>query len=270
MAATTSMASSLVLKSVPAALSSSRSSTAGAPVSFSQQAVVIRSGDLTCRAENNAEEKVAVSRRASLSLLAAAAALIVKPNTAEAAYGEAANVFGTIKKDTTFAPYTGKGFSLLVPAKWNPSKEIEFPGTALRYEDNFDQSCNLSVVITPAKKSSITDYGTPEKFLEEVSYLLGKQSYFGDTVSEGGFEKGVVSSASILTTEEKKIDGKDYYTISLLTRTADGDEGGKHQVITGAVSDGKLYVLKVQAGDKRWFKGLKKFVEGASSSFQVA
>ena len=55
-----------------------------------------------------------------------------------------------------------------------------------------------------------------------------------------------------------------------LTRTADGDEGGKHQLITATVKDGKLYILKAQAGDKRWFKGARKFVENTVSSFSVA
>ncbi len=31
-----------------------------------------------------------------------------------------------------FVAYNGDGFALLLPSKWNPSKEQEFPGTALR------------------------------------------------------------------------------------------------------------------------------------------
>jgi len=50
-------------------------------------------------------------------------------------------------------------------------------------------------------------------------------------------------------------EGKSYYRVSLLSRTADGDEGGEHQLFTAAVSNGKLYILKLQAGDKRWFRG---------------
>ena len=41
----------------------------------------------------------------------------------------------------------------------------------------------------------------------------------------------------------------------LLTRTADGNEGGRHQLLTAAVGNGNLYICKVQIGDKRWFKG---------------
>lgn len=53
-------------------------------------------------------------------------------------------------------------------------------------------------------------------------------------------------------------------------RTADGDEGGRHQLITAAVSGGNLYILKVQVGDKRWFKGADKDAKGAWNSFTVA
>lgn len=51
---------------------------------------------------------------------------------------------------------------------------------------------------------------------------------------------------------------------------ADGDEGGRHQLFKATVSNGSLYILKVQIGDKRWFKGAKKEAEGLVSSFTVA
>ena len=31
-----------------------------------------------------------------------------------------------------FVPYAGEGFALLLPSKWNPSKERDFPGVELR------------------------------------------------------------------------------------------------------------------------------------------
>ena len=76
--------------------------------------------------------------------------------------------------------------------------------------------------------------------------------------------------ANILETSAPEIAGKKYYFLSVLTRTADGDEGGKHQLISATVNGGKLYICKAQAGDKRWFKGARKFVESAASSFSVA
>lgn len=119
-------------------------------------------------------------------------------------------------------------------------------------------------------KTKIEDYGTPEQFLSTFSYLLGQQAFSGETVSEGGFAPNRVSAASILdvdTKTDKK--GKTYYRLNILTRTADGDEGGRHQLITATVSSGTIYILKVQCGDKRWFKGVKKEAEGAFNSFTV-
>jgi len=80
-----------------------------------------------------------------------------------------------------------------------------------------------------------------------------------------------VSAASILdisSTTDKK--GREYYTYELLTRTADGNEGGRHQLIKATVADGKLWVLLVRCGDKRWFKGVKKEAVGIFDSFIVA
>ncbi|EPS69373.1 hypothetical protein M569_05393, partial [Genlisea aurea] len=216
------------------------------------------------------QEDAALSRRLALTVLIGAAGLASKVSPADAAYGESANIFGKPKTNTDFRPYTGDGFKISIPSKWNPSGEIEFPGQVLRYEDNFDSTSNLTVTINPTDKKSITDYGSPEDFLSQVDYLLGKQAYSGKTDSEGGFDSGAVATANILETATPEIDGKKYYFLSVLTRTADGDEGGKHQLIYAAVKDGKLYICKAQAGDKRWFKGARKFVENAASSFSVA
>lgn len=84
-------------------------------------------------------------------------------------------MFGKPKSNTDFVPYDGPGFKLSIPAKWNPSKEVEFPGQVLRYEDNFDTTSNLSVMVTPTDKKSITDYGSPEEFLSKVIYKRALQ-----------------------------------------------------------------------------------------------
>ena len=52
--------------------------------------------------------------------------------------------------------------------------------------------------------------------------------------------------------------------------TADGDEGGRHQLIAATVSDGTLYTMKLQSGDKRWFKGQERDLKQTWSSFTVA
>ncbi len=47
------------------------------------------------------------------------------------------------------------------------------------YEDNGDAVNNLVVIVQPTDKKTIEDFGNQEKFLESVSYLLGKQAYSG-------------------------------------------------------------------------------------------
>ncbi|KAJ7960602.1 Oxygen-evolving enhancer protein 2-1, chloroplastic [Quillaja saponaria] len=242
--------------------------------SSQRQVSNIKPNQLVCKAQkqsvNEDDDGSVVSRRLALTLLIGGAAIGSKVSPADAAYGEAANVFGKPKTNTDFLPYNGNGFKLSIPSKWNPSKEVEYPGQVLRFEDNFDTTSNVSVMVTSTDKKSITDYGPPEEFLGKVDYLLGKQAYFGKTDSEGGFDSGAVATANILESSTPVIDGTPYYNLSVLTRTADGDEGGKHQLITATVKDGKLYICKAQAGDKRWFKGARKFVESTASSFSVA
>ncbi|KAK1260125.1 hypothetical protein QJS04_geneDACA020324 [Acorus gramineus] len=235
----------------------------------------IRPSNLICRAQKQPSQEeesdlVAVSRRLALTVLIGGAAIGAKVSPADAAYGEAANVFGKPKTNTDFTPYKGRDFNLLIPAKWNPSKEVEYPGQILRYEDNFDSTTMVAVMVTPTDKKTIADYGSPEEFLSKVDYLLGKQAYSGKTDAEGGFDSDAVATANILESSTPVIEGRNYYNISVLTRTADGDEGGKHQLITATVKDGKLYICKAQAGDKRWFKGARRFVESAANSFSVA
>jgi photosystem II oxygen-evolving enhancer protein 2 len=52
-------------------------------------------------------------------------------------------VFGKPKTNTDLLPYNGQGFKLSVPSKCNPSKEVEYKGQVLRYEDNFDSTSNV-------------------------------------------------------------------------------------------------------------------------------
>merc|ERR1712070_817386 len=209
------------------------------------------------------------SRRNLLS--SAVITALLKSSSAKATYGDSANVFGKITNKSGFVAFAGDGFSLLLPSKWNPSKEKDFPSVALRYEDNFDAVNNLVVIKQKTEKSRIEDFGTPEQFLNSFSLLLGQQSYAGKTMSEGGFAPDRVSAASVLDLEsstDKK--GKTVYRYNILSRTADGDEGGRHQLISATVSGNTLYILKVQVGDKRWFKGVKKEAEGVLNSFIVA
>ena len=172
-----------------------------------------------------------------------------------------------------FVPYAGEGFAVLIPSKWNPSKEKDFPGTVLRYEDNFDAVNNMVVLQQKVGKGSISDLGSPDKFLSDNSYLFGETAAFFDpnSRSEGGFAAGKVAVAAVLDVQEATDKaGKKYYKYEVLTRTADGDEGGRHHLVAATVSNGDLWILKVQAGDKRWFKGTNIEALGTWNSFTVA
>ena len=158
----------------------------------------------------------------------------------------------------------------MLPSKYNPSKERPFPNQDCYFEDNFDQVTNISVIVEKSNKGSIDGFGKPEAFLEQLGYLLGVQSYSGQTRSEGGFAANKVSNASVLDVSTRSAKGKTYYEYEILTRTADGDEGGRHQLITATVSDGNLYIMKLQSGDKRWFKGQERDLRTAMNSFTVA
>jgi hypothetical protein len=130
---------------------------------------------------------------------------------------------------------------------------------------------NISVLVEPnCGKAKIEDFGQPEAYLEKIGYLLGQQSYAGLTRSEGGFAANKVSAAAVLDVFTKVNKGKTYYYFEVLTRTADGDEGGRHQLISATVSDGTLYTMKLQSGDKRWFKGQERDLKQTWSSFTVA
>eukprot|EP00898_Chlorokybus_atmophyticus_P004919 jgi/Chlat1/5428/Chrsp35S08992 len=258
--------------STAAAVSAPKTSFLGSELKETRRA---RAAAPVCAAKRSTVchiEEDSISRRAALGLVAttlAAATLADKP--ALAAYGERANVFGSATPNTGFRVFKGAGFTVAVPAKWNTSKEQDFPNTQARFEDNFDAVSNMVVTKTPTTKSSVTDYGSPETFLDQISFFLGQQVYSGETRSEGGFASGKVAKTALLdvnTTKDRN--GTTYYKYEMLTTTADGDEGGRHQLINAAVKDGNLYVLKIQAGDKRWFKGTDRAVRPVFDSFTIA
>ncbi|CAG9464358.1 unnamed protein product [Pedinophyceae sp. YPF-701] len=212
-----------------------------------------------------------VSRRAALAGFAGVAALVLKGDAAQAAYGEGANVFGKTTNKSGFVTYAGDGYAFLIPARWNPSPERDNQNVILRYEDNGDSVNNVIITKTKTDKTKMEDLGSPEEFVASIAGLLGQQAWIGDTVSEGGFANGKTSAASLLDVgKETDKKGKTYYTAYVLTRSADGNEGGRHHLIKATISNGNLYVAKFQAGDKRWFKGVNKEIEAAVGSFQVA
>ena len=130
---------------------------------------------------------------------------------------------------TGFVPYAGEGFALLLPSKWNPRRQVVTPGVLLSYEDNGDAVNHVDVIVRKASGSDIGSLGGPDKFLNDVVRpLLGEQVFEGATRSEGGFAENKVAAASLLDVQEAKDkSGRNYYKYELLTRTADGSEGGR-------------------------------------------
>ena len=182
-------------------------------------------------------------------------------------------MFGKTTNTTGFVSYAGDDFALKLPVRWIPSREREFSDIVLRYEDNFDHTNSLFVAAVKSDKSSITDVaGSPEAWLEaNGDRLFGLQSWEGSTISEGGFAPGSTSAASILDISQvKDAKGRAVYKYHVLVRTADGDEGGRHYLISTLVANGKLYTFCCCVGDKRWFKGVKNDALGSQDSFTVA
>lgn len=261
------MASSTLSSSIIA----SKSSFAGSRAELKARAKAVaapKSGTVCSLSENT--EVSLPSRRNALHVLAAAAAAVsmnAKPSLA--AYGEAANVFGRTGNTSGFQAFSGDGYAVLIPAKFSPSKEREFPGTDMRYESNFRVADVMHVTVNPTDKKNITDYGSPEEFLSTINFMLGTTAAVFVSKSEGGFGENRVALASLLDSDSVTKGDKTYYNLELLCRTADGDEGGRHQLISAVVSDGRLYVCKFQAGDKSWFKGLELPARTAVNSFKV-
>lgn len=220
---------------------------------------------------NNRRVAMAATTGRREALMAGVAAAGMAASPAFAAYGEGANVFGKAKDVEQFTSISGAGWTATIPSKYNNSREVETPGQVGRWEDNFDAVNYAFVAVREVGKNSVTELGNIDAVRDQVIQpLLGKQAYEGPSLSEGGFAPGRYSAAAVLDQREFQKDGKTYYFYELLTRTADGNEGGRHQLFSVTASNGKLYIFKTQAGDKRWFKGLERPLRASLESFTVA
>jgi len=216
----------------------------------------------------------AMSKRDMMAGLGAMAATGIAGqfNKAKADYGDPANVFGRVTNTKGFIPLKRDEYSFLLPSKWLYSSERDYDDIVERYQDNFDAVNFGAIIKKPAGgKNSIDQFGSPEDFLKSCDFLFGKQAWEGATISEGGFKPGSVASLSLLDIAEKTDKkGTKYYQFEILSRTADGDEGGRHKLITAGIKNGNLYILFIQVGDKRWFKGVDKEALGWRDSFTLA
>jgi len=211
-----------------------------------------------------------ISRR-SVGAILTGGLLALNSKPAEAAFGEAAKVFGSKPTNASgFVPYKADDFSLLLPARWVPTSERDNANVTLRYEDTYPAN-NLLVYRAKTSKNKISDFGDPTNFLKDVTFLFGDNAWQGVTRSEGGFKANQVSSAVLLDAENVKgPDNKEHLNLHVLIRSADGNEGGRHHIISAAVNQGQLYIMKAQIGDKRWNKGGSRDAKMLQQSFAVA
>ena len=74
-----------------------------------------------------------------------------------------------------------------------------------RYEDNFDPVTNLTVMVMNTDKTSVTGWGSPQKFLDQHRYLLGEQVFIGEIhpVSLPAILHGQVASQCIPVRENR-------------------------------------------------------------------
>lgn len=54
-----------------------------------------------------------------------------------------------------------------------------------RYEDNSDSISNLTVLVNQTEKSSISSFGSPNQFLDEIKFLMGEQTFKGLLMASG-------------------------------------------------------------------------------------
>lgn len=51
-----------------------------------------------------------------------------------------------------------------------------------RYEDNGDSVNNVNVLVKQVSKGSITEFGDPKAFLEQIRFLFGDQVFYGEII----------------------------------------------------------------------------------------
>merc|ERR1712176_328346 len=108
-----------------------------------------------------------------------------------------------------------------------------------------------------------------------LQYLFGKDAWkCGDSNScndryleEQGFTSGS-SVGHIMRVDKESKNGVTYNIYDVLTRYADGSQGGRWHMISAASKGGKTYVAHFVAGEKHWTKN-KAIAEKVRSSLNV-
>jgi len=172
-------------------------------------------------------------------------------------------VWGTptsITEYTDYQTYQGDGYSIELPQRgYNPTRPgglAQYPNADVMWEDA--QSTDVATVSV-----SVFD-GKPVPSAKELVTLgfMGTDAWdcsiedncanaTGTFQSEQGFSTPS-GSAHLVATGKQTDNGVEYVTYDVLTRYADGSQGGRHHLFKIASKGGKLYVAQFVGGEKHW------------------
>jgi len=186
--------------------------------------------------------------------------------------GEAARVFAPSKekKETDFQVYYGSGYTINLPMRgFNPSPPGMlglYPSIDVMWQDY--QTTDIAQVSV-----QVIDSGNKVE-LGDMPYLFGKDVWDCSNnqcneryLEEQGFTTGS-SVGSLMKSESTSVDGVTYKVYDVLTRYADGGEGGRWHLIKAASKDGKTYVMQFLGGEKHWTRN-KSIAESTRDSFKI-
>lgn len=128
------------------------------------------------------------------------------------------------------------GYRFLYPNGWVQINVSNGPDVV--FHDIIEQTENVSVVINPVPgRKTLADLGTPG----EVGYQLSKSAI---ALSDSG------RTAELLDAQSREVNGRNYYTLEYLVTLADGRE--RHDLVSTAISRGKLFTIDASTPESRW------------------
>ncbi|KAK2631200.1 hypothetical protein EUGRSUZ_G02907 [Eucalyptus grandis] len=139
------------------------------------------------------------------------------------------------------------GYSYYYPSDW---REFDFRGHDSAFKDRYLQLQNVRVRFIPTDKKDIHDMGP----MDEVVSNLVKNIYATPN-----------QIANIFDTQERTVDGRDYYTFEYELRSPNF---ASCSFATIAVANGRFYTLTVAANERRW-RRVRNKLKVVADSFKV-
>jgi photosystem II oxygen-evolving enhancer protein 2 len=141
------------------------------------------------------------------------------------------------------------GYEFLYPNGWLPVKVSNGPDVVFR--DLIEETENVSVVVSPvASKKRLVDLGSPsevgQRLAQKVLTPLGRE-------------------AELVSAEAHQSGTKDYYILEYAINLSGRK---RHNLVSVAVSRGKLFTLSVSTSEQRWSR-VQNILEEVVNSFSV-